>query len=250
MGRVFKEDIYILGLLNIYKVNNGIMVTLSEDTLNNYYDVVEQNLEDMNSEANCLKSVIFSGDMDCYSVSRRIDDKLYFTLNNNSDILRTMIFRQGLLPLDILYASMKDNALNCLGLQLKGGHICKKSKYYEEDFKNNQNILNLQEEKQKRISLIRELIDKYPILEIFTKEYKEETEYREFMKEHINDFRLGKKEEDNVVTSYLDSHLEGGIKQKNLDIVLDLMDEYVEVVEATTKEKQGPIKKLVPNNKK
>lgn len=131
----------------------------------------------------------------------------------------------------------------------------------EEEFKINQSILSLQEEKiklespneekkQKRIPFIRKLIEKYPILEVFTKEYREETEYREFIKEHINDFRLGENENDNVVTSYLDSHLEGGIKQENLDKILDIMDEYVEVAEATTIKEQGSVKKLVPNNKK
>jgi hypothetical protein len=57
-------------------------------------------------------------------------------------------------------------------------------------------------------------------------------------------------DDDEIVTVYLASHLEGGIKQKNLDKVLDLMDEYVEIAEATSKEEQGPVKKLVPNNKK
>jgi hypothetical protein len=31
------------------------------------------------------------------------------------------------------------------------------------------------------------------ILQVFTKEYKEETEYREFMKNNIDKFKLGKK---------------------------------------------------------
>ena len=39
--------------------------------------------------------------------------------------------------------------------------------------------------------------------------------------------------EETVITEYLDSHLENGIKQKNLDFVLDLIDEYVELKECT-----------------
>ena len=34
-----------------------------------------------------------------------------------------------------------------------------------------------------------------------------------------------------IITDYLDAHLEDGIKQKNLDTVLDLMDEYIELIE-------------------
>lgn len=40
-----------------------------------------------------------------------------------------------------------------------------------------------------------------------------------------------------VITEYLDAHLENGIKQKNLDLVLDLMDEYVDVIEFVLEEK-------------
>lgn len=42
----------------------------------------------------------------------------------------------------------------------------------------------------------------------------------------------GSGDDETIITEYLDSHLEKGIKQKNLDIILDLIDEYVEVVES------------------
>ena len=39
-------------------------------------------------------------------------------------------------------------------------------------------------------------------------------------------------QDDNVaVTKYLDAHLCGGIQQKGLDKILDLMDEYIELRE-------------------
>lgn len=41
----------------------------------------------------------------------------------------------------------------------------------------------------------------------------------------------GSGDDETVITEYLDSHLEGGIKQKNLDIILDFIDEYVELEE-------------------
>ena len=37
--------------------------------------------------------------------------------------------------------------------------------------------------------------------------------------------------EETIITEYLNSHLENGIKQKNLDFILDLIDEYVELKE-------------------
>lgn len=38
-------------------------------------------------------------------------------------------------------------------------------------------------------------------------------------------------EDDSVVTKYLDGHLEDGIKQKNLDKILDIIDDYIELKE-------------------
>lgn len=43
--------------------------------------------------------------------------------------------------------------------------------------------------------------------------------------------QYGSGNDETVITKYLDSHLEGGIKQKNLDTILDLMDEYIELIE-------------------
>ena len=43
--------------------------------------------------------------------------------------------------------------------------------------------------------------------------------------------RYGSGNNETVVTEYLDAHLENGIKQKNLDTILDLMDEYIELIE-------------------
>lgn len=44
--------------------------------------------------------------------------------------------------------------------------------------------------------------------------------------------RYGIGDDETVITEYLDAHLEGGIKQKNLDLILDLMDEFVELKES------------------
>ncbi len=43
--------------------------------------------------------------------------------------------------------------------------------------------------------------------------------------------RYGSGNNETIITEYLDAHLENGIKQKNLDLVLDLMDKYVELKE-------------------
>ena len=44
--------------------------------------------------------------------------------------------------------------------------------------------------------------------------------------------RYGSGDDETIITEYLDAHLENGIKQKNLDFVLDLIDTYVDLKEA------------------
>ena len=40
-----------------------------------------------------------------------------------------------------------------------------------------------------------------------------------------------KKNDENIITRYLDVHIEGEIKQKNLDKILDIIDDYIELKE-------------------
>ncbi len=55
----------------------------------------------------------------------------------------------------------------------------------------------------------------------------------------VNMARYGSGNNETIITEYLDAHLENGIKQKNLDLVLDLMDKYVELKEIVLEEKHG-----------
>ena len=41
--------------------------------------------------------------------------------------------------------------------------------------------------------------------------------------------QYGQGDDESIITEYMDSHLEGGIKQKNLDKVLDLIDMYADL---------------------
>lgn len=43
--------------------------------------------------------------------------------------------------------------------------------------------------------------------------------------------QYGSEDGETIVTEYLDAHLETGIKQKNLDLILDLIDEYIDLKE-------------------
>lgn len=48
--------------------------------------------------------------------------------------------------------------------------------------------------------------------------------------------RYGSENDETIITEYLDAHLENGIKQKNLDLILDLIDMYADLKEAIQKD--------------
>lgn len=48
--------------------------------------------------------------------------------------------------------------------------------------------------------------------------------------------RYGSGDDETIITEYLDAHLENGIKQKNLDLILDLIDMYADLKEAIQKD--------------
>lgn len=50
----------------------------------------------------------------------------------------------------------------------------------------------------------------------------------------------GQEDDNAIIANYPNSNLEGGIKQCNLDHILDLIDEYVELVESI--EEEGKLK--------
>lgn len=46
----------------------------------------------------------------------------------------------------------------------------------------------------------------------------------------------GQKDDESYIVKYLDANLENGIKQKNLDKILDIIDDYIELVERINRE--------------
>ena len=135
------------------------------------------------------------------------DNKPYFTLNNESTVLKTILVRKGLLPIDVLCASMQDNALECLGLQIKEGHICRKEKYHI-------GMIGAP-------TFMRQFIDKLKSGELKIETCPQVEVESEFTREYI--------------VEQLESY------QRLLDS---------KIIEDTTKEEQGPVKKLVSNNEK
>ena len=52
----------------------------------------------------------------------------------------------------------------------------------------------------------------------------------------------GQENDESVITKYLDAHLEDGIKQKNLDKILDIIDDYIELKEWLVSQQENQLK--------
>lgn len=56
--------------------------------------------------------------------------------------------------------------------------------------------------------------------------------------------------EENIVTYYLGYHIDDGISLSNFNKILDLIDEYIELKEATLKEEKTQVRVLTKNKRK
>lgn len=60
MSRVYYEDIYNLGLLYAYIDSNGMQKMVLLDDLKKYYNIVEKNLDEMDSDVNDIYAGIWN----------------------------------------------------------------------------------------------------------------------------------------------------------------------------------------------
>ena len=127
MAKIFIEDAYCLGLLYSYLYAGKKMVL--KDDLDAFYNTIEKNLE--NTDAMDLYATIWNDDEPsiCYP-SEGKNGEVYYVLYPEFDINRAKSKYIGCLSVQVLLATQEDKALDCLGLQLKEGHICKKNSNY------------------------------------------------------------------------------------------------------------------------
>ncbi len=129
MAKIFYEDAYCLGLLYSYLFAGKKMVL--KDDLEFFYRTIEKNLE--NSDVMDIYATIWHDSDPCiYYPSEGRNGDVYYILYPDFDLKKAKSKYIGCLSADVLVASQKDNALSCLGLQLKDGHICKKEEHQVE----------------------------------------------------------------------------------------------------------------------
>ena len=127
MAKIFSKDAYCLGLLYSYLFAGKKMVLKND--LDKYYKTIEKNLE--NTDVMDLYATRrYDSDPCIYYPSEGKNGEVYYVLYPNFDIDRAKSKYIDCLSTQVLAASQKENALNCLGLQLKNGKIYKKNNYH------------------------------------------------------------------------------------------------------------------------
>ena len=117
LARVFYEDIYNLGLLYAYMDSNGMQRMVLLDDLKKYYNTVEKNLDEMDSDVSenlIYASIWYDNDEPIYFISRNKEDEVYYILKPEFDLERAIGKYISCLPADVLKASLMENALECI----------------------------------------------------------------------------------------------------------------------------------------
>ena len=117
LAKVFYKDIYNLGLLYAYIDSNGMQKMVLLDDLKKYYNAVEKNLDEMNSDVSenlIYASIWYDNDEPIYFISRNKEDEVYYILKPEFDLERAIGKYISCLPADVLKASLMGNALECI----------------------------------------------------------------------------------------------------------------------------------------
>lgn len=125
MSKIFYEDAYCLGLLYSYMYAGKKMVL--KDDLDEFYNTIKKNLENTDS-MDLYATIWHDDDPSIYYPSEGKNGEVYYVLYPEFDMNRAKSKYMGCLSTQVLIATQEDNALDCLGLQLKNGHICIKEK--------------------------------------------------------------------------------------------------------------------------
>lgn len=125
MARMYSEDAYCLGLLYVYQYSNMVQKMVLLDDLKNFHNCIESNLEEKGNKD--YFNFWNDNDEQIYFASSNKNGEIYYILDPMFDYSRAQSLYIGILPVDVLIASQKENALNTLGLEKVNGVIRIKS---------------------------------------------------------------------------------------------------------------------------
>lgn len=121
--RTYFEDSASLALLYNYDATNGIGMMLSYNKIKKFDNIININLDSMNSQLSYIGSC--NPENLIYFYSKDEEQKEYLILRPDIDLEKARNYYIGSIPLDLLIASQKENALNSIGLKLENRKIVK-----------------------------------------------------------------------------------------------------------------------------
>lgn len=118
------EDSIMLALLYNYEATHNMI--LSYDSVSEFDRIVNENLEDMESRVGTVYSLDYSRMM--YFVSTDEFGKTYVILNPSFNLAKAKYDYVYQVPMDVMIASKRENALNAIGLTFQDNKIIKMDK--------------------------------------------------------------------------------------------------------------------------
>ena len=138
MGKfTYESDIVAMALLYRKKYAGTDMI--SYDKIKRFDEVINKNLDDM--EANCGISLRDEVPSELYFVASSEKKERYAIMNPDADLKKAWEYHVGCLPIDIMIASLMDNALVEIGLISVDDKIIDRNSYYNE-LANKYNLLS------------------------------------------------------------------------------------------------------------
>lgn len=115
---IYLSDIISMGLLYRYKCNKNMMVTY--DKIENYKNIVKENLKEMNSP---YKLIEYEMPSNIYFIGDNEKKTTYAVINPEIDIEKEMITYLNQVPSDVLIAGKQKNALKAIELEWAEDHF-------------------------------------------------------------------------------------------------------------------------------
>lgn len=117
-----------LALIYTYRATNGEVTMISSEKTKEYEKVINNNLKAMNSKINSLTpDYLVNPDELFFSYVKNINDEGYYILKMDNDKVAARKRYIMNLPLDVILASEKPNALDVIDLVMIDGQIMRQN---------------------------------------------------------------------------------------------------------------------------
>ena len=115
-----------IALIYVHRATDGMINMVSIEDINDFKDIINNNLEQMNTKIHSLTPDYMVDQDDLFFIYGKAgNNSEYYILKDDASSIAK---RKGYimeLPLDVVIASQMDNALKCIGLEKQDNEIVK-----------------------------------------------------------------------------------------------------------------------------